>query len=133
MSYDPTKERPALDTSLLYKDMVAFLCEGNPGAINAMIALRSETGSLAKAMLTLIGMDEMNIRGPQIWVMYKYVCGGDVNKMYECVKARDPEAVAHINKEMGNSYPWIATTSGAAKDRMKYFKGDGTCQNTSLS
>lgn len=46
----------------------------------------------------LLNLDDMNIRGPQIWVAYKDICKGDLEQLVGRIEKRDPELVAAINR-----------------------------------
>lgn len=91
-------DRPPLDLATArIEDAIFELSEGNPGAINAMMIVY--TGVSRKAVPFLIGLDDMNIRGSQIWVAFKDAASGDPQKLAELVIARDKSLVATVNRE----------------------------------
>ena len=62
------------------RDAVLALCDGNPGAINAMMAMmvdapKIDPDSVLGALAPLLELDEQGIYGPRIWMLYKNVCG----------------------------------------------------------
>jgi hypothetical protein len=76
-------------------DMAVKMSEGNPGALSVLIQLM-EMGM--DGFMVIMHLDDMNIRGSQIWVGYKDFCGEDIEKFKETVEARSPEMVEVINQ-----------------------------------
>ena len=37
----------------------------------------------------ILSLDDMNMRGSQIWVAYKDHCGQDIEKFIACIKERE--------------------------------------------
>ena len=50
----------------------------------------------------ILGLDDMNIRGSQIWIGYKDYCKEDIMKFIQAIKDRDPEMINKINQESLN-------------------------------
>ncbi len=48
--------------------------------------------------LDLLHLDDMNIRGRQIWIGFKEHCGQNIDDFIECYNSRDPKFVATINR-----------------------------------
>lgn len=82
-----------LDTTLM--DTLVIMSEGNPGALRVIMDLCKSV----KDFFLILGLDDMNIRGWQIWVGYKDFCKSDMNKFIECIKNRDSDMVNTINRE----------------------------------
>jgi len=107
------------------QELVMEMSEGNPGAINVMMLLLREEKDIG--IFKIFILDDMNIRGTQIWIAYKDACNQDLKVLDECL--RDPkkrlDMIETINKvgKMGN-HPWKAIESGASelKDRPKLDK-----------
>lgn len=101
-----------IDGSVL--DMLLLMSEDNPGA--AIVLSRIMNKCDAGAM-SIFDLDDMNIRGAQIWVAFKYVCNEDLDMLCEKLKKRDPSMVEAINKEMSRNptYKWLAVQRGASK------------------
>lgn len=78
-------------------DMIEDMGEGNIGAFSVLmdIAKNDPTSILG----SILHLDDMNIRGEQIWVGYKYYSGCDLVKFIESIKKRDKNMVDRINKE----------------------------------
>ncbi len=70
--------------------------EGNPGAMRVLADLAQKIEGIEFWTLVL-DLDDMNIRGAQIWVAYKDVCGEDLNALVQRVRDRDPALAEAIN------------------------------------
>lgn len=94
-------------------DVLLKMAEGNPGAITVLSQLleRDDPTGLP-GLLTILSLDDMNMRGPQIWVGYKDHCGEDIEAFAAAVNSRDPEMIATVNAESGVDER--AVPSGAA-------------------
>lgn len=97
-------------------DLVTTMSEGNPGAITAMMMLIQST---KLGIIGVLHLDDMNIRGPMIWVGFKDWAGQDIEKFAKGIKERDPEMISAINEEMAMdpSYPYRAVVGGASRER----------------
>ncbi|KKN05674.1 hypothetical protein LCGC14_1085070 [marine sediment metagenome] len=93
-----TRQELRLDSSMM--DMLVMISECNPGALNVLMQLVQKDDGLG----IILDLDDMNIRGTQIWIGYKDFCGEDLGKFIEKVLARDADMVGAINREglMGN-------------------------------
>lgn len=88
------KRRPIkLGTTI--RETLFIMSEGNPGGLKVLVELLEKTND----PLLILSLDDMNIRGWQIWVGYKDYCDQDIHKFIECVKNRDPQMVDKINDE----------------------------------
>ncbi|MFK5600208.1 hypothetical protein ACFZ8E_24895 [Methylobacterium sp. HMF5984] len=92
-------------------DGLYTLSEGNPGALTVIMAAAKHLPSPQDFMF-LLSLDDMNIRGPQIWVAYKDICGGNLTKLAELVERRDADLVAAVNLTIPDGER--AVTSGAS-------------------
>ncbi len=95
-------------------DMLLLMSEGNPGAA---IVLSRIMNKYDAGTMSIFDLDDMNIRGAQIWVAFKYVCNEDLDMLCEKIKKRDLSMVEAINKEMSRNpaYKWLAVQRGASK------------------
>ncbi len=90
------KYRPAIKIDDPVGVMATF-SEGNPGALRVLMELgRSRPSSITNVILDL---DDMNIRGEQIWVAYKDFSKGDIDKFITSVTERNLEMINIINRE----------------------------------
>lgn len=105
--------RPEININDSVLDMLLLMSEGNPGAATVLVQIMNKYD--AGAMLVFI-LDDMNIRGPQIWVGYKNACHEDLDEFCRRIKTRDQEIINIINEELSrdNSFKWIAVKGGAS-------------------
>ena len=87
------------------------MSEGNPGGMTVLMKIFE--ADMNAGIMTILGLDDMNIWGSQIWVGYKDHCGENLEKFIECVGERDAEMVKTINSQC----PETAVTSGASFKR----------------
>lgn len=90
------------------RDSIFTMSEGNPGAIKVLGSCLKKQGQMDFMMGTLLHLDDMNIRGSQIWIAFKDYCahGSDritgtnenLNRFIEAVKQRDPNMVDMVNQ-----------------------------------
>lgn len=92
-------------------EMVVDMAEGNPGAVDVLTQIVKAEGELG--MFTILNLDDMNIRGPQIWVGYQDYCEGDLAKFVAATKVRDEKMIAKINEKCSCSGE-IAVQHGAS-------------------
>lgn len=80
------------------QDMIVKMAEGNPGALRVLCEMSQARG--VAGFSHLLDLDDMNIRGPQIWVGFKDYCREDLGKFREAIAKRDPKMVTAINIEL---------------------------------
>lgn len=102
--------------------LIAKMSEGNPGASIVLFKLIENNEPFL-----ILDLDDMNIRGSQIWVAYKDYCKEDIVKFKQCITERDEKMVDFLNeyyKKYGKG--WLATRSGASFEvvRKKLFLGE---------
>lgn len=101
------REKINLDDS--FQDIAMKLSEGNPGALTVILKLFADEPD---GIMAILGLDDMNMRGPQIWIAFKDHCGEDLKKLKECVFKRDADMVDTVNCESGMADK--AVTGGAS-------------------
>lgn len=112
---DPTaRKKIELDDSMF--DIIYKISEGVPGAI---VGIAEIMKSDKNGFMLLLGLDDMNIRGSQIWQAYKYLYNEDGKKFAKAIGRRDKNMVDFINQEMASAGEEKAVISGAAFDRNK--------------
>ena len=93
-----TQSRPAVDLNGTTLDLLVLMSEGNPGAAKVLTELaKTEPRGLA----AILHLDEMNMRGAQIWAGLKEYCDGDINKLINAAIDHDPKLVAFVNDHPG--------------------------------
>jgi hypothetical protein len=75
----------ATNSEQTIKELVVEMCEGNYGAINVLMMLVAN--GRPEMVVTL---NEMEIRGSQIWVAYKDHCRQNLFEFMQQIAARDP-------------------------------------------
>lgn len=115
MPDDPTA-RAKIDLEDTMIETIFKISEGVPGAIVGITKIMEadEFG-----FILLLGLDDMNIRGSQIWEAYKYLYNEDASKFAEAIKNRDEKMVNFINEQLASVGGEKAVTGGASFDRSK--------------
>lgn len=104
------RKRKELDLDATILDTLILMSEGNPGAAQVLAEISKQKNGLTAILL----LDDMNIRGTQIWVGFKDYCREDTLKFMNCIFSKDAEMVKKINDEgrKGN-HPYKAVKEGA--------------------
>ena len=97
--------------------LIMLMSEGNMGATTVIMQMFEKLGDDAVEMM--LHLDDMNIRGTQIWIGYKDCCGQNIDKFIKCVKERDIKMIEKINEEghMGNHVHKAVKSGGSYKGR----------------
>jgi len=85
-------------------DIMIKMSEGNSGAATILAYLHGELALLNEPpglLVMLLDLDDMNIRGSQIWVGFKDHCNSDIAWFKRAILARDPDMVDTINASCG--------------------------------
>ena len=101
------REKIRLDSDLT--EMMFQMSEGNPGALTVLIGLLKD--DLISGMIDVLHLDDMGMRGPQIWVAFKDHCKSDIPTFRAALKSRDKEMIATVNRECPDQQ---AVTGGAS-------------------
>ena len=106
------REELRLNESLM--DWMVKMAEGKPAALVILLTAMKEKGAQEVGELILF-MDDMNIRGAQVWIGYKDCCGCDIDKFVGCIKEKDQAMIDKINKESRKAnIPWKAVPHSAS-------------------
>ena len=117
--------RKKIELSMKTIDVLMIMSESNPGAISVMSQILEKEP--VKGIYILLSLDDMNIRGSQIWIGYKDHCKENIETFIKKIDDRDSEMVTTINK-----YPVkneLAVTSGGS-NRVSEVTGKKTDQLT---
>lgn len=112
-----TIERETLDFSSL-PNIIRLMIEDNSDAatvIDKLIELKGESNALA----TLILLDNMNIRGIQLSILYK-MCNQDIETFYETVINITKDDIELLNRTSAPLCVYKAIFEGTSEDRKKY-------------
>lgn len=113
---DPTaREKITLEDTGL--NTIFKMSEGNPGAVKGLTSLIQDDPT--NGLMLMLGLDDMNIRGSQIWSAYKHYCNEDIEKFKEVIHNRDKDMVEFVNEHEASVGGEKAVTSGASFDRSK--------------
>ena len=105
------EKRKEIDVASSTMDMLILMAEGNPGAVTVLAQLLKEENGI----VLVLGLDDMNIRGTQIWIGYKDYCGNDIKKFAEYILKRDKGMIEKINQEgLRGNHNHKAVEGGAA-------------------
>lgn len=92
-------------------DFMYEMSEGNPGAVRVLMdLLKNDHG-----FINVLDLDDMNIRGSQIWIAFKDFAGENMDAFVKACRDRDPAMVEMVNQSgrQGN-HDDLAVTSGAS-------------------
>lgn len=105
--------RKRIDPTQSVLQLIMMMSEGNPGAVNVISQMLKQDD--VDGVFMLLHLDDMNIRGTQIWIGYKDHCKQDIKAFMECVKKRDKDMIEVINKQglLGN-HDQIAVKHGGS-------------------
>lgn len=84
--------------------------EGNPGAISVLGRLMI----VPTGLMSILDLDDMNIRGSQIWVAYKDYCGEDIDLFTQSLVSRDGDLVKCVNIETARNGGGVKAVSHGA-------------------
>ena len=65
-------------------DVIAIIANGNPGAMSVINQIIKKNEK--ELYVYLLQLDSYGIYGNDLWMLYKDVCGGDVDKTMGCIK-----------------------------------------------
>ena len=108
------RKKVRLDTD--FKELLILMSEGNSDAMSVIFELTKHHDGIA----TVLHLDDMNIRGWQIWVGYKDFCGADLLKFKKLAQNRDKEMIKYINdhaeKRKAFGVPYHIAVEGGASE-----------------
>ena len=64
------------------------LAQGNPGAATVLGKLLQDG---PQGYMDILHLDDMGMKGPQIWVAWKDYCKQDLEAFRKAIRARDPD------------------------------------------
>ena len=88
-----------LEATDTIRDSLMKMVDGNPGAITVCVNLLkfgeqlAPQGGPAGGMFYILALDEFEIYGSRIWMLYKDVCGENLNMMVAVLIARANEII----------------------------------------
>jgi hypothetical protein len=115
-------DRKPIGLSDTVVEVLTMMAAGNPGAIGVLVDLTKGDDPLN--LMRVMSLDDMNIRGSQIWVGYKDHCGSDIDVFKKAIDDRDQGMLDTINHECYHpemehaDYGHKAVKSGASFDHV---------------
>ena len=110
---DSEHPREEIDLGSSLFELMLKMAEGNIGATRVLKELDA-----SNHCETILFLDDMNIRGTQIWIGFKDYCGQDLGRFIEACKNRDPEMIELINdKGRLGHHPYRAVRQDAFRNR----------------
>lgn len=100
-------KRARVNMQMSTESFLLLMGEGNPGALSVLMEMVKNN-----EIMRIFDLDDMNIRGCQIWVGYKDHCHENLAVFIQKVKARDPAMIRIINENNGTKE--VAVVSGAS-------------------
>ncbi len=76
-------------------DHIVKMSDRNPGALRVLIELFHK-GAMGE--LAIYRLDGMEIRGWRIWLIFKYYCNDDLDKLIECAINKDKRMMESLNE-----------------------------------
>jgi hypothetical protein len=94
------------------KETLFLFGEGNPGGLCVLMELMQDK---ERGFIDVLSLDDMNIRGTQIWIGYKGHCNEDLEVFRKAIRERSREMVDTINEEgLRGNHEHMAVTGGAS-------------------
>jgi hypothetical protein len=89
-----------LSLSDTFMDIMVKLAEGNPGALSVIMELYKQTTTIDPAaglgeLHYLLFLDDMDLYGDRIWILFKYICGSDLVKTIAVLRGWQ---LGHVSK-----------------------------------
>ncbi len=105
------EKRKEISLDMTKMDIILVMAEGNPGAIGTLADLMGQPGGL----MEILALDDMNIRGTQVWIAYNDHCKKNMGFFRECIIHRNQGMIDVVNNEgqLGN-HSWKAVQYGAS-------------------
>lgn len=85
-----SREKITFNSSTI--EVMTIMSENNFGAADILLKMLEND-----CMFSIFNLDDMNIRGEQIWYGYKNVCGEDFDIFIQTVNERSEDFVKKIN------------------------------------
>lgn len=108
------KERKEIDPTAKVMDLLILLSEGNPGALRVLAQLFERDGGF----IDVLHLDDMNIRGSQVWVAFKDFAKEDWATFTKAIRERNQDMIRAVNEEgLAGNHPWQAIVGGASEGK----------------
>jgi hypothetical protein len=106
------EERTEININCTIINLIRQMSEGNIGAATTLSKI---AGGFNNGRMRILDLDDMNIRGTQVWIGFADHCNYNLERFVECIRNRDPVMVETINQEgLRGNHNWRAVTRGAS-------------------
>ena len=106
-------DRESLDITADIHWVVAQMSEGHPGAEMILNRLFDRGDTFLRNFCDTL--NDMNVRGFQLWVIFDQCCDADDRKLINSILERDPAVVSFVNSVCeDNKMDIVAVTEGGA-------------------
>ena len=85
--------REDIDFKQPIQEIIVTMAEGNPGAARVLSQIAYTDPTL------LVTLDDMNVRGVQVWIGYKDYCHEKLERFIRAIRERNNRMLATINQE----------------------------------
>jgi hypothetical protein len=96
-------------------DIAVQMAEGNLGALSVLTKLAKLPNMEGFGLV--LDLDDMNLRGSQIYVAWKYHCNEDLEVFKKAVRDRDEAMIETVNSSQGHSPGTPRAVTGGASYR----------------
>ena len=105
------EQREKIKIDMSTTDLLITMSEGLPGGVVVLVKLMEDPEGIGR----ILDLDDMNIRGTQIWIGFKDYCGEDIEKFKTAIKERDPKMIDVINRVgLSGNHEYRAVVHGAS-------------------
>ena len=108
-------ERQPINRDDSLREVLLKMAEENPSSLKVMLRILQRFRY--QGFHLILQLDDMNIRGIQIWVGYKFHCRGNLDRFIQCIEERDPAMIETINREGSKGrYPHKASLDAKKRE-----------------
>jgi len=89
--------------------------EGHPGTMSLLQTMFDRGDDALRELC--VNLDDMNMRGKQVWVAYSQCCDNTIDLFFKMVNERDPGMIIYVNSmcaSVGAKRSHLAVNSGGA-------------------
>ena len=103
-------ERQEINLHDTVRDLLCLMSEGNPEALRVLLTLMEDEAG----MIFVLHLDDMNIRGSQVWIAFKDYAKEDMPTFVQAIKERSAGMIEVVNAEgLRGNHTHRAVSGGA--------------------
>jgi len=92
------RDKRGINGFMSKEEIIYVMSEGNPGALTVMENIMKTSFIPEQGLGIILSMAEMNIRGYQIWLVYKDYAGEDIVKFKKAIHYQEQEMIDFLNE-----------------------------------